>query len=141
MPDAAPTSDHFCQLPEPSLNMADQYSRGRSYQCPECHAEWLVVTGGEPEIARWMMHVSAEQAAAQVEALMHELAHEDIDPAVINALMDCAGHAVERVVNTVIASHGPASGEVLRRAWNLFAQCVQPYFLAEPCKHHTHDGG
>src|SRR5580765_2560187 len=127
---------HFCELPDPT--------HGMKAQCAVCHAEWEAMWeadyahDGRPDVLGWYQIVTSQVAAEQVEELMHELAHEDIDPAVIHALMGCASHAVTQIVDTVTESHGPASGEVLRRGWELFMDCVRPYFVAEPCEHHTY---
>src|SRR5580765_6329043 len=111
---------HFCELPDPT--------HGMKAQCAVCHAEWEAMWeadyahDGRPDVLGWYQIVTPEKAAEQVEALMHELAHEDIDPAVIRALVGCASDAVTRIVSIVGASHGPAAAEVLRKGWNQFVR-------------------
>jgi len=127
---------HSCELPEPT--------HGMKAQCPGCGGEWEAMWeadyahDGRPDVLGWYQIVTPQVAAEQVEALMHELAHEDIDPAVIHALTGCASDAITRIINIVYASHGPASAEVLRKGWNLFVRCLHPYFLPEPCQHHAY---
>lgn len=132
-------TDHICELPEPT--------RGATFQCPECHAEWQalyadhVVYDGDPNKIGWYQSVTTEQAAKQVEDLMHELAHEDIDPAVIGAYMWTMGRIVGQIISIVHRSHGQSAAVALAKAWNAFAESAQPYFLAEPCEHHTYKHG
>ena len=86
-----------------------------------------------------MIEPSPEVRAEEVARLMHELAHEEINPAVIHALMGVMANAVESVINIVLSTHGPAAATVLGGAWNQFIQAVHPYYLPEPCQHHSWD--
>lgn len=122
-------TDHICEVPKPER-------LGQKYQCTVCFAEWLAAMDDEGCLG-WYQDVTPEQAAKQVEDLMHELAHEDIDPAVIRAHVQHASFAVQQIVSIVGPSHGDAAATAIREGWNRFVRTVQPYFLDRPCDHHS----
>jgi hypothetical protein len=139
-PPTGPDGPHTCTLPEPL--------RGKTWTCPDCQARWEVlwesewVYDGDPGLLSWYQVVEAPDVQAradEVTQIMHELGHEEIDPAVIHALMGCATHAIVTISNMVYASHGPDAAGQIMGGWNLFVEVVHPYYLTEPCQHHSWD--
>ena len=125
---------HLCTLP---YNVAD-FGDGWEMVCGVCGRVWvLTVKDGVLGWTPFEPPASPEVRAEEVTRIMHELGHEEIDPAVIHALMGTAAHAIGGIADIVMASHGTASADTLLRAWNLFAQAAQPYYLTEPCEHHS----
>jgi hypothetical protein len=136
------TEPHVCEMPVAL--------RGKTWTCPGCGARWEVlweseyVHDGDPGKWGWYQVVEgtppdAQARADEVTRIMHELGHEEIDPAVIHALLGVAAHAIITIGNMVYASHGPDAAGQIMGGWNLFTESVHPYYLAEPCKHHSWD--
>jgi hypothetical protein len=98
-------------------------------------AQW--VHDGPPPTG--VVEADAQARADEVTRIMHELGHEEIDPAVIHALLGCATHAIVTISNMVYASHGPDAAGQIMGGWNLFVEAVHPYYLTEPCQHHSWD--
>ena len=123
---------------------------GARWVCSDCHAEWEViwesdyVHDGRPDTLGWFQVVGpveqdVKAKADEVTQLMHELAHQEIDPAVIHALIGVASHTTQGIINRVHAAYGAEAAQVLMDSWNLFVRTVHPYFMGEPCKHHAWD--
>jgi hypothetical protein len=130
-----PDEPHVCEMPIAPV--------GKIWTCPVCKARWEVhVHDISPDKWGWYQVAEAPDAQAradEVTRIMHELGHEEIDPAVIHALMGCATHAIVTISNMVYASHGPDAAGQIMGGWNLFVEAVHPYFLTEPCQHHSWD--
>ena len=126
------TEPHMCTLP---YNVAD-FGEGWEHACVDCGRSWVLKKRNG--VMGWTL-ADREIRAEEVARLMHELAHEEINPAVIHALMGVMANAVAAIGNIVYSSHGPAASSVLMGAWNLFTTSVHPYYLPEPCQHHSWD--